>query len=210
MYSPCARTTGSRRLARDRHRLLRLLGLALLLVVSLSAAALAASTTLTLGSAANPTLAKQIVVSPQGRTLYTLSPETRGHLLCKSSECLRRWPPVTARSGKTKLKAPSGVQGHLGLLKRANGSFQVTLRGLPLYRYAGDRAKGEANGEGIESFGGTWHVASASSATGTVTPSAPTTPNPPTTTPTPPPMTPSPPPTTPSAPPTTPSYPYPY
>jgi predicted lipoprotein with Yx(FWY)xxD motif len=182
-------TTSSRPFARRSLRPLGVAGLALLLLASLTAAALAASTTLTLGSATNSTLSKQVVVSPLGRTLYTLSPETENHLLCKSSECLKRWPPVTARSGKTKLKAASGVQGHLGLLKRANGTFQVTLRGLPLYRYAGDRAKGQANGEGIESFGGTWHVVSASSSAGTPAPSAPTTPSPPT---------------------TTPSYPYPY
>ncbi len=176
-------TTSSRPLARRPLRVLCLAGLTLGLAGSLTVVALGASSTLTLGSAANQALAKQLVVSPQGRTLYTLSTETRSHLLCKSSECLKRWPAVTAPSGRTKLKAASGVQGHLGLLKRANGTFQVTLRGLPLYRYAGDHAKGATNGEGIESFGGTWHVVSASSAPATSTPSAPTAPSPPTSTP---------------------------
>jgi predicted lipoprotein with Yx(FWY)xxD motif len=33
------------------------------------------------------------------------------------------------------------------------------LDGHPLYRYAGDNnTKGNAKGEGIRSFGGTWHV----------------------------------------------------
>ena len=50
------------------------------------------------------------------------------------------------------------MQGHLGILRRSNGTLQVTLRGLPLYRYSKDHAKGDANGEGIESFGGTWHA----------------------------------------------------
>jgi hypothetical protein len=35
---------------------------------------------------------------------------------------------------------------------------QVTSGGLPLYRYAGDRAAGDANGDGIVNFGGVWHV----------------------------------------------------
>jgi predicted lipoprotein with Yx(FWY)xxD motif len=101
-------------------------------------------------------------VNAQGLTLYALSPETASHLLCKSSECLSFWPPVTVPSRKTKLKAGQGVQGRLGVLRRSNGVLQVTLRGLPLYRFARDRGKGEANGQGIKSFGGTWGAVSAS------------------------------------------------
>jgi hypothetical protein len=70
---------------------------------------------------------------------------------------------VTVKSSKVKLKAASGVQGHLGLLKRSNGVLQVTLRGEPLYRFSGDSAKGQAHGQGIESFGGKWHAVTASS-----------------------------------------------
>src|SRR4051812_40951513 len=137
-------------------------GAALLLAV-LASTALAAHLALALGSSSNATLGERLVVSPQGRTLYTLSPETARHLLCKSSECLKRWPPLTVSPGAGKLKAAPGVQGRLGLLRRSNGTLQVTLRGLPLYRYSQDRAKGQVKGEGVESFGGTWHAMSASS-----------------------------------------------
>jgi hypothetical protein len=76
-----------------------------------------------------------------------------------------------------------GVKGHFGILRRSNGMLQVTYAGMPLYRFAGDRAKGEANGEGLHSFGGTWHVLTSSHAAGTTstTPapaSAPATPAP--------------------------------
>jgi hypothetical protein len=56
--------------------------------------------------------------------------------------------------------------------------LQVMLRGLPLYHYSGDHAKGEANGQSIRSFGGTWHVLSATSNVSPVAPTAPTTPSP--------------------------------
>jgi predicted lipoprotein with Yx(FWY)xxD motif len=149
---------------------------------SLAAIAFAASATLTIGSASNSTLGEQVVVNPQGRTLYVLSPETTSHLLCKSSECLKFWPPVTVPSRKTKLKAGAGVQGHLGIVHRGNGLLQVTLRGLPLYRYSRDHAKGDANGQDIESFGGTWHAVTAGSSSGTPAapsgpPATPTTPS---------------------------------
>jgi predicted lipoprotein with Yx(FWY)xxD motif len=135
---------------------------ALVFAGSLAAVAFAMSPAATLDAASNSKLGEQVLVDSQGRTLYALSPETTSHLLCKSSACLKFWPPVTVASRKTTLKAGSGVHGHLGILRRSNGMLQVTFRGLPLYRYAGDRDKGEANGQGIESFGGMWHVLSAS------------------------------------------------
>jgi len=115
----------------------------------------------TVGSATNAKFSEKIVVDARGRTLYALSPESTHHLLCKSSECLKAWPPLTVRSSKTKLVAGSGVHGHLGILRRSNGMLQVTLSGMPLYHFSGDSAKGAANGEGIKSFGGTWHAISA-------------------------------------------------
>jgi predicted lipoprotein with Yx(FWY)xxD motif len=145
---------------------------------SLAAMALATGSATTVGSASNSTLGEQIVVDAQGRTLYALSPETAHHLLCKSSECLKFWPPVTVRSSKTKVLAGHGVHGHLAILRRGNGVLQVTLGGLPLYRYSGDQARGEANGQSIHSFGGTWHVLSATGSSSPATPAKPTTPSP--------------------------------
>jgi predicted lipoprotein with Yx(FWY)xxD motif len=172
-------------------------------VAIFAAMALAASSTApTVGSAANVKLSEKIVVDAHGRTLYALSPETAHRLLCKSGECLKVWPPLTVRSGKTKLVAGSGVHGRLGILRRGNGILQVTLAGLPLYHFSGDSAKGEANGENVKSFGGTWHVISAVTGmapapppstettpgtTPTTTTPTPTTPTTPTPAPTPPP-----------------------
>ena len=103
-------------------------------------------------------------VDAKGRTLYTLSGETTKRLKCKSKSCLSLWPPLTV-SRKAKPTAASGVDGKLGILRRSDGRRQVTLRGKPLYRYAGDSAPGDTNGEGIQSFGGTWHAVSAAAGT---------------------------------------------
>ena len=52
-----------------------------------------------------------------------------------------------------------GISGTLSRLKRVRGGFtQLMLNGHPVYRYNGDSSKGQGNGEGIRSFGGTWHV----------------------------------------------------
>ncbi len=141
------------------------------------ALASASSPTMTIAAAADAGLGEQVLVSPQGHTLYALSPETTHHLLCKSSECLKFWPPLTVASRNTRIKGGSGVEGHFGLLRRSNGMLQVTYRGMPLYRYSGDHGKDEANGQGLRSFGGSWHVLNIASAPGA--PAATNTPAPP-------------------------------
>lgn len=125
--------------------------------VALTAVALAAAVP-TLGSANNAKLGRVVAVDSHGRTVYVLRPETSRHLLCTSRTCLRFWPPVTVHSRHTRLRAGRGVHGKLGILRRRGGSLQVTLNGLPLYRFRLDTVRGQANGEGIRSFGGTWHV----------------------------------------------------
>jgi predicted lipoprotein with Yx(FWY)xxD motif len=155
-----------------------LVGLAVLAVAVSFATVAFGSGTLTVSSATNSKLGTQVVVNAQGHTLYALSPETTKRLLCKNSECLKFWPPLTVPSAKTKLKAGAGVQGHLGILHRKGGMLQVTLRGMPLYRFAKDHAKGEANGEGVESFEGTWHAVTAAAPSSTSMPSTPTTTSP--------------------------------
>jgi predicted lipoprotein with Yx(FWY)xxD motif len=146
-----------------------LVGVMLGLAVSLATVALA-TVGATVGSSSNATLGERVVVNAQGRTLYTLSGETARHLLCKTSECLKFWPPLTVPSRKTSLKAGPGVQGHLAILRRSDGILQVTLRGRPLYRYSHDHARGDANGQGIESFGGTWRALPAASNTPSAAP----------------------------------------
>ncbi len=143
----------------------RLIAPVLAATLALSAAAgavaLAATSTLTLKSRADAAMGETIVVSPVGRSLYALSPETTHHLLCRSRECLRFWPPLTVPSRHTRLEDGAGVHGSLAILRRSDGTLQVTLRGMPLYRFSGDHAAGQTNGQGIGSFGGTWHVAGA-------------------------------------------------
>jgi predicted lipoprotein with Yx(FWY)xxD motif len=146
---------------RTRRRRIGLALSALAAAVIASGAAAAATVTRVVGAASNSTLAETVVVDTHSRTLYALRPETTRHLLCKSRACFAVWPPLTVRSPHVRLAAGHGVEGRLGLLRRSNGTLQVTLRGTPLYRYSGDTGKDEANGEGIKSFGGTWHAVTA-------------------------------------------------
>jgi predicted lipoprotein with Yx(FWY)xxD motif len=144
---------------------------------ALSSVAVAASAIRVVGEASNATLKETVVIDTHGRTLYALQPETTHHLLCRSRACFEVWAPLTVHSANVKLEAAHGVEGHLALLHRSDGKLQVTLRGMPLYRFAGDSAKGQANGEGIKSFGGTWHAVKAGlHSAATTSPAPPVTP----------------------------------
>jgi predicted lipoprotein with Yx(FWY)xxD motif len=123
----------------------------------LAAATAGAADRLTLRVADNPTVRRLIVVDERGRTLYRLTTETFTRLLCTGS-CTRTWLPVTVASRRTELVAGPGVAGRLALVRRPGGRLQVTLRGHPLYRFAGDRAAGQANGRGLRSGGALWQV----------------------------------------------------
>ena len=102
-----------------------------------------------------------ILVDASGRTLYELKGETAKHLLCTPGLCFQFWPPAKVGK-KTTLAKGAGVKGKLTRLHR-KGFDQLTLDGHPLYRYSGDPSKGSTNGQGIKSFGGTWHVVKESS-----------------------------------------------
>ncbi len=93
----------------------------------------------------------KVLADSNGRTLYTLT-DGNGTAIACTGACLGLWPPLTLASGTT-LKAGKRVTG---LDTSTDG--QVTRDGLPLYLYAGDTQTHQANGEGIASFGGTWHV----------------------------------------------------
>jgi predicted lipoprotein with Yx(FWY)xxD motif len=165
------------------------LGLALAatggLVAAASGVAATPHRTTVVKSAHNSTQNKNIVVNTHGVTLYRLTGDTARHPKCTHKlvgglDCLTIWIPLTVRSASTsKIKVGSGVTGALGLFKRAKNSYQVTLRGMPLYTFAPDNGRrGAVTGEGIRSFGGTWHTVPASTHASTPTPMPTPTPTP--------------------------------
>jgi predicted lipoprotein with Yx(FWY)xxD motif len=89
-----------------------------------------------------------VIVDAQGRTLYRFTAEAQGVPVC-TGDCLGTWPPALAGS-------TTGLPEHVATVKRPDGGqLQLTYDGHPLYRYAGDQSKADANGEGV---GGQWFV----------------------------------------------------
>jgi predicted lipoprotein with Yx(FWY)xxD motif len=103
----------------------------------------------TLKTAQVGTLGK-VVVSASGRTLYHYTDETKGKVAC-SGGCAKLWPPLLVKAGAKPVAGAGIVASKLGVLKRPDGTFQVTYGGLGLYLYSGDKKAGDANGEALES-----------------------------------------------------------
>jgi predicted lipoprotein with Yx(FWY)xxD motif len=143
----------SRATKRRRPRNISVLLLAAVLAVGAVAVpiALARGSKTVVGEATAPSLHKTVLTNTKGLTLYSLSVEKNGKFICTGS-CTHTWLPLLVAAG-TKPKGPVT----LGTIKRPEGKIQVTFKGLPLYTFDGDSAKGQANGEGIKDVG-TWHA----------------------------------------------------
>jgi predicted lipoprotein with Yx(FWY)xxD motif len=152
---PFAHSAGRRRLAAVGSAVLLTAAVA---VLALAGSASSKSPTLSVGNAVQVgSKTESIAVTPRGVAVYELSPETTKHLLCASTQCLTFWPPVKVAKG-AKLTNGPGLTGRLGTFQR-KGFTQLTLNGHPVYTFSEDNGKkGEAHGEGIKGFGGTWHV----------------------------------------------------
>jgi predicted lipoprotein with Yx(FWY)xxD motif len=96
-----------------------------------------------------------ILADSQGMTLYTLT--SNGKAVACSAACAAVWPPLTLPAGVTTATGGAGITG-LGTAAGASATMVVTIDGLPLYRFTQDKDSGDAYGEGLQSFGGTWHV----------------------------------------------------
>jgi len=88
--------------------------------------------------------------------VYAFGADTAAASGCTGS-CARFWPPVLVEGSLT-AAAGSGVsQAGLGTITRPDGTSQVTYFGHPLHYFAFDQPS-QTVGEGINAFGGTFHV----------------------------------------------------
>lgn len=122
-----------------------------------------------LGAAGSVTVSSEqtsygtVLFTGDGRALYMLTFDTAGTATAPAqSSCTGRcavaWPPLLA-------PAPGAVQGEggvldagLGTIQRADGTYQVTYFGWPLYMFVGDKTAGQTNGENVAAFDGLWDL----------------------------------------------------
>jgi predicted lipoprotein with Yx(FWY)xxD motif len=98
------------------------------------------------GAQAQPVARDGVLADAAGRTVYTFDKDEMNKSNC-SGGCLTAWPVFAAKAG-------AAAQGDFGLID-AGAAKQWTVKGKPLYYFAGDANPGERNGEGK---GGVWHM----------------------------------------------------
>jgi predicted lipoprotein with Yx(FWY)xxD motif len=101
---------------------------------------------------------EDVLTNTNARTLYYLTSDTTATPAC-AGQCLNNWPPLVLASGDPG-SGPS-LPGKLTIATTPNGRV-VLYNGHPLYTFVRDKTSNDANGEGINAFGGTWHVATPS------------------------------------------------
>ncbi len=111
---------------------------------------------LTLGLDSDATLGTHLIAY-NGMTLYTYSKDEPKVSNC-IGQCAANWPPYTfaTKVGDEVLtQVQHGVIGAIGLIDRADGSYQVTYNDMPLYFYSGDKMSGDIKGQAV---GNVWFV----------------------------------------------------
>ncbi|MFI6444144.1 SCO0930 family lipoprotein [Kitasatospora sp. NPDC050543] len=90
-----------------------------------------------------------IIVDAQGRTLYTYSKDVswpQMHSNCEG-QCTNTWKPAPPVD-------PSQIKGVdpklIGKMQRADGTWQLSINCKPVYLYMGDKASGDARGNGMD------------------------------------------------------------
>ena len=110
-------------------------------------------------SVANVSGVGDVVVDGKGRTVYILTSAAKKNVPCTdASGCTDAWPDLSLPDGTSAATAGSGLDASLLGTQDANGETYPTYNGYLLYEYSGDSAAGQANGQGLKSFGGTWYV----------------------------------------------------
>ncbi len=144
------------------------LGLLVLVAAACSSGSSSSTTTTTANSSttatsasgpATVTLARAgslgtVLVNSSGMTLYHFTVDSTGKSNCTGT-CASIWAPVVVPAGTTPAGGAGLARGQLGTITRADGTIQVTYKGMPLYTYMGDKKVGDATGQGV---GSTWFV----------------------------------------------------
>jgi predicted lipoprotein with Yx(FWY)xxD motif len=112
-----------------------------------------------------------ILSDQNGWILYTFSADQSGMSNC-SDACAKAWPPFIVSNGVQPQASGSDVTGKLDVITRSDGTMQVTLDGKPLYYFVKDAKAGDATGNGINAFNGSWSVVKMSSSAAPMAPAS--------------------------------------
>jgi predicted lipoprotein with Yx(FWY)xxD motif len=105
-----------------------------------------------------------VLAASDGHTLYTADVERNGQIQC-AGMCESIWTPTNASASEAQA-ASADLDLQLGVVKRPDGSRQLTLEGQPLYSFT-EEGPGQLDGDGfVDEFNGTQFTWSAATTDG--------------------------------------------
>ncbi|MBI3557468.1 MAG: hypothetical protein HY074_14480 [Deltaproteobacteria bacterium] len=100
----------------------------------------------------------EYLADANGMSLYMFDLDNPGKSNCLG-QCAKVWPPLTVSGSQSTFTAGGTANSSmLSPITRDDGILQLTYNKLPLYTYAGDKAAGDTNGQGIKESGGMWYL----------------------------------------------------
>ena len=93
-----------------------------------------------------------------GHPLYTFTGDTTSSSQCTGA-CAQEWIPLLG----SPVVGPPLIQSDFAGMTRSDGRHQVTFDGQPVYEFSRDTSA-TPTGDGVSDNGGTWHLATVSSA----------------------------------------------
>ncbi|MEV6242251.1 hypothetical protein [Lentzea sp. NPDC051838] len=93
-----------------------------------------------------------VVTDVKGFTLYRFDDDKPNQSTC-DGECAATWPPATVADENFTVEGLD--KGIVGSIVRKDGSRQLTVGGMPQYRFAKDEKPGQTKGQGLQ---GKWFV----------------------------------------------------
>jgi len=124
----------------------------LLAAAALVALALAPASAVRVETAYSPAYGTYLT-DGNGMTLYLFTVDEPGKSNC-SAGCAAIWPPLLVPEGEA-LEVPAQIAGGFGIIRREDGTRQVTYAGWPLYLWVVDRQPGDITGHGVDDE---WYV----------------------------------------------------
>jgi predicted lipoprotein with Yx(FWY)xxD motif len=88
---------------------------------------------------------RKYLTTLDGKTLYLFTNDTNNNSAC-TGDCLKAWPVFYMDKNTVPSLVPSS---DFGTITRSDGAKQTTYKGIPLYFYASDVARGDTLGGGV-------------------------------------------------------------
>jgi len=96
-----------------------------------------------------------ILVDQEGFTLYAFFADTDGESTC-TGDCLADWPAAVVED--TELDVGNLDPELFSTVENPEAGTMLKVGDWPLYRFSGDAAPGDVNGQGLDEHGGLWFV----------------------------------------------------